>query len=73
MSEFICGTDGNDGYWETGEEIVRCCGCKHMEVVDLSGFYGNHDHDPMFCQLRDSSDVTYPDCFCSWGERKESE
>jgi hypothetical protein len=73
VSEYICGTDGNGGHWETGEQIVRCRDCEHMAIVDFSGLHGNHDHDPMFCQLRDVSAVTYPDCFCSWGKRKEDE
>lgn len=66
-------TQNDDHYGTLHEEIVRCCDCKHMSTVDFSGLYGNHDHDPMFCQLRDNYVDTYDDCFCSWGERKVDE
>lgn len=27
--EYVYGTDGHEGHWFTGEEIVRCRDCKH--------------------------------------------
>lgn len=36
MSEYVYGTDGHEGHWLTGEEIVRCRDCKHYtpESID---------------------------------------
>ena len=29
MSEYIYATDGHEGHWLTGEEIVRCRDCRY--------------------------------------------
>lgn len=69
MSEYVYGTDGHDGHWLTGEEIVRCRDCTHfsegmgthvwlcerMEYLDIEGWTKNVRVDP--------------NGFCAWGER----
>ena len=58
MSEYIYGTDGHEGHWLTGEEIVRCRDCR---------FYDNvHD---MGCE-KFSHVVNEPDGYCAWAERR---
>lgn len=66
--EYIYGTDGHEGHWLTGEEIVRCRDCKHYsdhewviatDVSDVCHFWGG---GPVKVE---------PDGFCKWGERKE--
>ena len=62
MAEYVYGTDGHEGHWLTGEEIVRCRDCKHYEPNTYSHFT---------CEL-----LTFhvePDGFCAWGERRGSE
>lgn len=57
MSEYIYGTDGHDGHWMTGEEIVRCKDCKHYD--------DGYCYRPVeFHEFRAA-----PDGFCAWGER----
>ena len=29
MSEYVYGTDGHEGHWLTGEEILRCRDCQN--------------------------------------------
>lgn len=77
MSEYIVGTDGHDGHWLTGEDIVRCRDCKHLETVDLSAhFDGDHTHNQHRCiRLRSLDCFTMPvdlDDFCSFGERRNN-
>lgn len=66
MSEHIYATDGHEGHWFTGEEIVRCRDC----------IYYVQDPDPidpgwpMMCE-RTGDDMVEPYGFCSWGERRE--
>lgn len=67
MSEYIYGTDGHEGHWLTGEEIVRCRDCRHYR-------------DHMWVVVTDVDDVCLfwhgeptkvePNGFCAWGERK---
>ena len=59
MSEYIYGTDGHEGHWLTGEEIVRCRDCRYF---DGSKYYG--------CDLLDISVPDMQDGFCAWGETK---
>lgn len=67
MSEYIYGTDGHEGHWLIGEEIVRCRDCVHYKP------YRTHQHGVMnrchdehgHTHKRDESD------FCSFGERRE--
>lgn len=61
MSEYVYGTDGHEGHWLTGEEIVRCRDCKYYEPTTYSHFT---------CEL-----LTFhvqSDGFCSWGERRDA-
>ena len=74
MAEYICGTDGHDGHWITGEEIVRCRDCVHMHYVkDWLGDYVDE------CWLHASPETgalgkerTEPNGFCAWGERRDA-
>lgn len=59
MSEYIYGTDGHEGHWLTGEEIVRCRDCRYFRIgtnTDSCGFTDKYAH---------------PNGFCTWGERIE--
>ncbi len=61
MSEYIYGTDGHEGHWLTGEEIVRCRDCKFC-----MSYWGAN-----YCDY--FSHVTNdPDGFCAWGERRDA-
>lgn len=49
MSEYVYGTDGHEGHWLTGEEIVRCKDCEcysdhewviATDVSDVCHFWG---------------------------------
>ena len=59
MSEYIVGTDGHEGHWLTGEEIVRCRDCKHF-ATNIHGSY---------C-MKSVTTLSKPDGFCKWGERR---
>ena len=64
MAEYVYGTDGHEGHWLTGEEIVRCRDCVHR-ASDPLGEY---------CTLFDFEDVNNQKMlngFCSWGERRK--
>ena len=62
MSEYIYGTDGHEGHWLTGEEIVRCRDCKHASYYK----------DVLWCSELggDDSMPVEPNDFCAWGSRK---
>ena len=63
MSERIVATDGHEGHWYTGEEIVRCKDCKHFASDELGDY----------CTLLDFEDVNPMDNgFCAWGERRDA-
>ena len=59
MAEYVYGTDGHEGHWLTGEEIVRCRECKYCMV------YWQSDYCDYFKHVTND-----PDGFCSWGERR---
>ena len=64
MSEYVYVTDGHEGHWLTGEEIVRCRDCVHR-ASDPLGEY---------CTLFDFEDVNSQKMlngFCAWGERRK--
>lgn len=73
MTEYICGTDGHEGHWLTGEEIVRCRDCQHatMTVHDEAKYCAKWvlpDEDGYGADPQ----VYLPgDFFCAWGERRE--
>ncbi len=65
MSEYIYGTDGHEGHWLTGEEIVRCRDCKHLMSNNR-------------CNLQDDYNEFHwldvePDGFCAWSERRDTD
>jgi len=60
MAEYIQGTDGHEGHWLTGEEIVRCRDCKFYEWREHLMRSYCHGEYP-----------TEPDGFCKWGKRRE--
>ena len=66
MAEYVYGTDGHEGHWLTGEEIVRCRDCKHFEV-DQS----DHEYRSGWWCKRWDTDMVKPDGFCAWGERRD--
>ena len=62
MSEYIYGTDDDEGHWLTDKEIVRCRDCvwfcagnEQYAAVDWCKNFG--------CEIE-------PDGFCAWGERR---
>lgn len=61
MSEYVYGTDGHEGHWLTGEEIVRCEDCKFY-LKEHKWCY--HFEDSEFCPE--------PSGFCAWGERRDA-
>lgn len=65
MSEYIYGTDGHEGHWLTGEEIVRCRDCKFG--VDGGKYCAEGCADSW-----DWRNVE-PDGFCAWGEREDGD
>lgn len=73
MAEYVCGTDGHEGHWLTGEEIVRCMDCEHIHEHDMRAYGG--DHDQLLCHhFSMSSSAGWPvepDGFCKWGKRRE--
>lgn len=61
MTEYIFGTDSDEGHWLTGETIVRCRDCKYQRDC-----YCDH---PKGAYMNAILPVE-PDGFCKWGERK---
>lgn len=77
MTEYICGTDGHDGHWLTGEVVVRCRDCKHariMRPLDWRTGKPSTVIEEWYCDWHSNaegaSDIE-PDGFCAWGERRE--
>lgn len=67
MSEYIYGTDGHEGHWLTGEEIVRCRDCKRYHPKEGKMFSCKFEYGE-FAQWRSAE----PDGFCAWGERRDA-
>ena len=61
MREYICGTDGHEGHWFTGEDIVRCRDCEFFESDDIADG----------CTQFDFSIEYMEQGFCAWASRKE--
>lgn len=61
MAEYVYGTDGHEGHWLTGEEIVRCGDCVYY--TDSPAWPGANE-----CEFINRG--VEPDGFCSWGERR---
>lgn len=75
MSEYICGTDGHEGHWLTGEQIVRCRDCEHCREHDMRRYGGKCDQllCHHFSTINSAGWPVEPDGFCAWGESKENE
>lgn len=64
--EYVYGTDGHEGYWLTGEEIVRYRDCRHYSdhewiiVTDVTHVCHFWHGEPTKVE---------PNGFCAWGER----
>ena len=70
MSERIVATDGHEGHWFTGEEIVRCRDCTKWSFFDVED--GNRIGDcAEWTHLDGFSHATNENGFCAWGERKD--
>ena len=78
MAEYVYGTDGHDGHWLTGEEIVRCRDCKHARVFHplnpITGVSAGIEvwRCEHFWTVDELPDVE-PDGFCKWGVRRDGE
>ena len=76
MTERIVATDGHEGHWYTGEEIVRCRDCKHariMRPLDWRTGKPSTVIEEWYCSWHSNAEgasEVYPDGFCAWGERK---
>lgn len=69
MTEYIVGTDGHEGHWLTGEEIVRCRDC--AKANEGTRFDGSH---VLICTRFSMFNYsTKPGNFCSWGKRRNNE
>ena len=63
MSEYIYGTDGHEGHWLTGEEIVRCRDCKWCMAYSSATYCDRFAH---------ALPTSEPNGFCAWGERRDA-
>ena len=76
MSEYIYGTDGHDGHWLTGEEIVRCRDCIRSEAASWSenSLIPMDFVDCKFWRSYENAKLIInpvnPDGFCAWGVRR---
>lgn len=61
MSEYVYGTDGHEGHWLTGEEIVQCRDCYYC--TDSPAWPGAVECDYIGRGVE-------PDGYCAWGERR---
>ena len=69
MAEYVYGTDGHEGHWLTGEEIVRCRDCAKWSFFDVED--GKRIGDcSEWTHLDGFSHATNEDGFCAGGERK---
>ena len=70
MTEYVYGTDGHEGHWLTGEEVVRCRDCAHFE----QGYTDGVMFDETVCWAwengHDYPSFTSPNGFCYRGERR---
>ena len=69
MAKYVYGTDGREGHWLTGEEIVRCRDCAKWSFFDTED--GKRIGDcSEWTHLDGFSHATNENGFCAWGERK---
>ena len=64
MSEYVYGTDGREGHWLTGEEIVRCRDCRFFEETGNCTWFE--------CGICGTQGEVTEDGFCAWGERRDA-
>lgn len=77
MSEYVYGTDGHEGHWLTGEEIVRCRDCKHAHHYHPFNPYTckPSEIEDWYCEWHSNAEGASeiePDGFCAWGERRDA-
>lgn len=72
MSERIVATDGHEGHWYTGEEIVRCRDCKHFEQDYTDGAMFDETVCWAWENGHDYPSFTNPNGFCHRGERRDA-
>ena len=72
MSEYIYGTDGHEGHWLTGEEIVRCRDCVYYHDGTANGRRYTEPHCLAVGELAYGAFIGVGENdFCSSGERRE--
>lgn len=69
--EYVYGTDGHEGHWLTGEEIVRCRDCEHFEQDYTDGVMFGETVCWCWDNGHDYPHFTAPNGFCYRGRRKE--
>lgn len=72
MSERIVATDGHEGHWYTGEEIVRCRDCEYFEQDYTDGVMFDETVCWAWDNGHDYPSYTNPDGFCYRGERSDA-
>lgn len=72
MSERIVATDGHEGHWYTGEEIVRCRDCRYFEQDYTDGTYFGETVCWSWDNGHDYPHFTYPNGFCHRGKRRDA-
>lgn len=71
MSEYVYDTDGHEGHWLTGEEIVRCRDCARF-IPQGTFRFNNGAVNKNTCEVIRGFVVQIdPNGFCAWGERRE--
>ena len=70
--EYIYGTDGHEGHWLTGEEIVRCRYCSKWHANDANDDGSMRGTCDEWTHLDGFSHATHEGCFCSWGKRRDA-
>jgi hypothetical protein len=77
MTEYIYSTDGHEGHWLTGEEIIRCRDCEYAHHYHPLDWRTGKPHETVeewectwHCNAEGASEVE-PDGFCAWAKRRE--
>ena len=72
MSERIVATDGHEGHWYTGEEIVRCSDCRCFTPEGTIRFPDGSTNTDFCSYFKAYKLQITPDGFCAWGERRDA-
>lgn len=68
--EYVYGTDGHEGHWLTGEEVVRCRDCMYSRKDGtLCMFFMSWVPVAGGDEYEETSADVEPDGFCAWGRR----